>query len=526
MWWLALRPRGSLAAVPAQAATDASASVAALQQQALAWWALRFTPFVARVDEAVVLDVSASERLFGGRQALMQALAALPPELREMGEVALTGGPSSLVALALAREGREHPYTDKVLSGLSLASLTAAQAHLPVLHRLGCQTWGDLQALPRGGVMRRFGQGLLDALDVANGHAPDLYPWVQLPAEFDLPLELPSLVESAPGLMFVAHRMLMQLRLWLQARQRAVLAIEWVWRLDERRLAQARAVTPLPDHETLVLRTATPSIDMAHLAKLTHEHLAKVILRAPVYHLRLRTLEITALPNASASLLPEDLKKGDSLAHLVERLSARLGSEQVVMPNQHQDHRPELMQGWQSPGAADLRRADNFAATALARAQTKAKAALGAPPRSKRLATRRTNGTSRANSASNTGKSTDPLTGTPIVSLYDASLSPTWLLPQPLLLSLVGHRPHYQGPLRLLAGPQRLEAGWWVGGTTDQPLALRDYFIASSPHAGLLWIYRERLQRPALAQDGSDEAAPGTHRMRAELRWFLHGFYA
>ena len=34
---------------------------------ALAWWALRFTPLVARVDDTLVLEVSGSERLFGGR---------------------------------------------------------------------------------------------------------------------------------------------------------------------------------------------------------------------------------------------------------------------------------------------------------------------------------------------------------------------------------------------------------------------------------------------------------------------------
>src|SRR3546814_14585493 len=32
------------------------------------WWALQFTPRVARVDEALLMEVSGSERLWGGRK--------------------------------------------------------------------------------------------------------------------------------------------------------------------------------------------------------------------------------------------------------------------------------------------------------------------------------------------------------------------------------------------------------------------------------------------------------------------------
>ena len=45
---------------------------AAMQAAAAGWWALRFTPRVALVDgEAVLLEVSTTERLWGGRDALL-----------------------------------------------------------------------------------------------------------------------------------------------------------------------------------------------------------------------------------------------------------------------------------------------------------------------------------------------------------------------------------------------------------------------------------------------------------------------
>ena len=103
-----------------------------------------------------------------------------------------------------------------------------------MLERTGCRTWGDLRALPRGGMARRFGAGLLDALDAAWGERPERYPWLTLPEVFDLKLELPALATGAPELMWSAQRLLSQLQIWLQARHRGVLALELEWTLDLR----------------------------------------------------------------------------------------------------------------------------------------------------------------------------------------------------------------------------------------------------------------------------------------------------
>ena len=77
-------------------------------------------------------------------------------------------------------------------------------------------------------------------------------------------------------------------------------------------------------------------------------------------------------------------------------------------------------------------------------------------------------------------------------------------MPQPVALEVRGEVPHYGGPLRRLARLYRLETGWWEEGGP----ALRDYFIASSESAGLVWIFRER------------PASTG------KSRWYLHGLYA
>ena len=60
--WIALQPE------PAAQADEPEAL------RVWAWRALRVTPLVAQVDAALVLEVSASVRLFGGGAALLQAL--------------------------------------------------------------------------------------------------------------------------------------------------------------------------------------------------------------------------------------------------------------------------------------------------------------------------------------------------------------------------------------------------------------------------------------------------------------------
>ena len=65
---------------------------------------------------------------------------------------------------------------------------------------------------------------------------------------------------------------------------------------------------------------------------------------------------------------------------------------------------------------------------------------------------------------------------------------PLWLLERPQPLGERQQRPWLQGPLTLLAGPERIETGWW-----DGELMQRDYFIAGDTEGVLLWIYRERL---------------------------------
>ena len=414
------------------------------EAQAWGWHGLRFTPRVARLEEAWLFELAASERLFGGREALLDQV--LSPGEPLSAPSAWAQGDTCLLALALLRlkqRGASPPA--RLPHDLPLDVLSAAQPHVPLLERTGCRTWGQLRALPRAPVARRFSPALLEALDVAWGDRPARHRWLQLPEVFDLRVELPSLASSAPELMWTAQRLLGQLQLWLRARHRGVLALELEWTLDLKRLDGM----VLPPHEQLVVRTAQPAQEMAHLRRLVGEQLARASLAAPANHLRLRTLETTAWTEASRSFLPEDNVAGERLHQLVERLSARLGEDSVLVPLPQADWRPERMQAW-APAVRQEKK------PAAARPDTA------------------------------------------------ASLYPPWLLPQPVPLETREHRPWYQGPLRLLTRRQRIETGWWEEGGA----VVRDYCVARSERAGLLWIFCEH--------------APGG----GAPRWYLQGLYA
>jgi len=234
---------------------------------------------------------------------------------------------------------------------------------------------------------------------------------------------------------------------WLAARHCGVTAFTLRWCHDAMRSKSAG------DGGELVVRTAEPTRDIEHLTRLLAEHLAKIELLAPVGDLELRASDVHALEDKGLTLFPEPQQAGESLAMVLERIAARLGPEKVLRPVVTEDHRVEWMCHWQPASQLRPRRA----------ART-----VDVP-------------------------------------------QPTFLLPQPLRLAMRGNRPLYQGVLLLLVGPHRLESGWWdrslIEGAATSRNVVRDYWVALSEHAGLLWIFQTRL--------ASDEAA-----------WFLHGTFA
>jgi protein ImuB len=127
--------------------------------------------------------------------------------------------------------------------------------------------------------------------------------------------------------------------------------------------------------------------------------------------------------------LPGPQEQAIDRERLVERLSARLGSEKVFGIEIGDDHRPE--KGWRRASLA---------------------ARKATPPAPKR---------------SNVPR-------------------PAWLLQRPHRLVSRDGTPTLQGELTLAAGPERIEAGWWDGEEVR-----RDYYMATNARGECYWIFRE-----------------------------------
>ena len=119
----------------------------------LGWWALQFTPRVALLEEAVVLEVQASERLFGGAAQLWQKVCR---EAHGLGVRSAAHAGTAHAALALARTHQGlgpdmllnvpmsaslNTQLSTQLAPLPLHGLSAVGQHAETLHRLGCRTF-------------------------------------------------------------------------------------------------------------------------------------------------------------------------------------------------------------------------------------------------------------------------------------------------------------------------------------------------------------------------------------------------
>lgn len=194
----------------------------------------------------------------------------------------------------------------------------------------------------------------------------------------------------------------------------------------------------------ITLELAAASRDLEHLTTLLRERLARTELPAPAVEIAIFSGRVTPLASHNLAFLPDGAGQAESASRLIEKINARLGAHTIHGLTPHADYRPE--RAWRAcrPGAAG---SEDFASSLL-------------PAR------------------------------------------PLWLLtmPRPLRETNAVPHDHENGPLSLLAGPERIEAGWW-----DGQYVARDYFVARNAAQSLLWIYRER---------------------NAAARWYVHGFFS
>ncbi|MHB1944276.1 MAG: Y-family DNA polymerase [Metallibacterium sp.] len=385
----------------------------------LAAVAYRYSSEVSLLPHAIVLEVSKSMGLFGPWPRLESMVRADFTDLGFRHRVAAAPTAHAAHLLATVSDGQAVLSLDTLRHALQRVPI--AKSRLPAnavaaLPSMGIRTLGQVLALPRDGLRRRFGAELLASLDRLTGDLPPGLALYRPPDTFDLRIELLHEVENQSALIFPARRMIDDLAAYLAGRDGGVQ--RFVLRLEHR---EGR-FTDVP------VGLLTPEREGALLFEFARGRLDHVTLPEPVLALRLIARDLPAFVPAGRDLFDERPAHALPIEQLRERLRARLGDGAVYRLGSTPDPRPERAQ----------------------RAAAQDDGPIEPHPR------------------------------------------PTWLLRRPI--------PLRGGNPIILAGPERLETGWWDGGEV-----CRDYYVIETSLGQEAWAF----------------CAPDE-----QTGWMIHGWFA
>ena len=436
---------------------------------ALAVWAERWSPSVSLDPataglEGLFLDVTGATHLFGGEAALLAQIRDRLAEAGARARVALAPTPGA--AWALARwggAGGESCIADEEtvrerLSSLPVEALRIDDRTLAQARRFGLKRIGDLYPMPRAGLARRFrdgaGVGLVQRLDQALGFAGEALTPVRPPAKYRAWRTWMEPVEDIEG---VAAR-LSELATDLSAPL-----------VRDGQGAKALTLTGFrSDGGTtcLSVRMGRPGRDAGIWLRLFREAgLGRLELGFGLDALMLTADVVEAMTARQGALESEaEAKQAESLATLIDRLTARLGEDRVLTPEPTDSWIPERAERWRP--------------------------ALGRSP-----------------TAAND----------------DMGRRPLLLLDPPEPVEAIAELPD-GAPARFTwrrlsrrvtraDGPERLSPEWWRPRPDDRQVRTRDYYRVEDDAGGRYWLFREGLYGREFSGD-PDERAPS---------WWMHG---
>lgn len=410
----------------------------------LAGIAATFTPQVSiESPDGLLLEIKPSITLFGGLRELCRRLrdaCRADPVLAQIRAAPhFTLAPTALAALAAARAGARCFITDPALLPARLKPLSLATLRWPEEQNARLVAMG-VRTL--GELMRLPRAGF--ARRFGPGLLADLDRLLGRRAD---PRARLVRSERYRGARDFDHEIEEHERI-LQALAPLLEELEGFLRVRQRGITalQCRFHHYRAPPTFCTLRLAAPEANAARFTTLLRERLATLTLPEPVRRCELRSGALTRRHEDSRPLWSpgeHGHASAGEMPALVEHLRARLGAQAVQGIARVQDHRPE--NAWRVAEPA-FTRTDSSAGDA------------GAPFR-----------------------------------------RPLWLLQAPRPLEAPRGRPRHDGPLELLAGPERIESGWWSGADIQ-----RDYYVARDPRGSQLWVFRE---------------------CTGARKWFLHGIF-
>ena len=401
---------------------------------------------VLEPPDAVLLEIGASQGLFGGWPDIERALRTRLAELGHRHTLAAAPTPAAARVLAGLADGyavAQPQHLLRVLARVPIGSARLSAEHTEELRRIGARTLNDVFVLPRAALARRFGKGLLQALDWLRGTEPDPREPYRPADRFERRIEFDYGIARQDALRFPLQRLAREFAAFLHARDGGVLRFELRFEHDPLEQDRHQANTAAT---VLYVGLRKPCRDADALFEAAYQALERVALPAPAHALALVAEDLPAFAPELRDLFDPGLRGSLDVDALAERLRARLGEGVVRELALHADHRPE--RAWRiadapAPYRQDIRKQDT--------ARHDIAAVL---PR------------------------------------------PLWLLPRPIPL---------RGRIVRIDGtPERIETGWW-----DDDDVRRDYVIAELENGQRAWLYRTVDAANATPVQGADPCAQG-----------------
>jgi protein ImuB len=296
--------------------------------------ARRWTPRAAvSGPDGLWLDLSGVAHLFGGERRMCERIVAFCARLGFSARIAVAGTLGA--AYALARFGDAAILACRVggeaeaLAALPLAALRLDEPGLAVARRLGLERIGELAAMPRAPLERRFGTDLLLRLDQALGRAGE-------PFDPIVPADPPSVelrfVEPIATAEAIAEAM-------AEALGRLVVALEQAG-LGARLLD---FVCARIDGEEPAIRigTARASRDRDHLLRLLAPRIETIDPGFGIERIRLVAFRVEPLGPRPITGLLDAASQATDLVPLIDRLVGRLGPRRLYRMSAVESDVPE-----------------------------------------------------------------------------------------------------------------------------------------------------------------------------------------
>jgi protein ImuB len=307
--------------------------------------------FSARISLAppagVMLEIGASLKLFGDASALARRAEVA---CRDLGhDVRVRWAPTPLAALTLARAGT--PTLEAApLQAAAIEPEHCGDGLIERFANMGIHRVGQLLALPRREVARRFGAGLGDYLARLAGERPDPRPAIHPAERFRSDLNLLEPVSGKDALAFPMQRLLTELQHWLVARQLGAERLCWHFTPS----GGAAQTVRVPVRFSAARQGREDFLAITQLA------LAEAALPADVIGIALEAQRLDAWSPASGSLFRlqtgGDADPGE-LGGLVDQLQARLGRAACYRLSVTDQHTPERAWARNAP-LGQMRRRD------------------------------------------------------------------------------------------------------------------------------------------------------------------------